>query len=199
MSDQAGEGEGANTHVHAWDIVAEKEVMNCPIFDLVSRRLRHPKRGSEGDFYILKTRDWVNVIPVTPDYQVVLVRQYRFGVEQLSWEIPGGVMDPGEAPMEAGGRELQEETGYVATELNYLGSVAANPAIMDNQCHFVWAKDVRPTAATDWDEHEEIEVGLFPIDEVYAMAQRGEIVHSLVVAALMRFYPEWERIKARRR
>lgn len=199
MSKVAGSGDDGETRVHAWDIVSEAPVMSCPVFDLVTRRLRHPERRTEGDFYILKTRDWVNVIPVTPEYDVVLVRQYRFGVERLSWEIPGGVMDPGEAPMEAGARELQEETGYEAERLNYLGSVAANPAIMNNQCHFVWAQNARPTASIHWDEHEEIEVRLFPIDEVYAMAQRGEIVHSLVVAALMRFYPEWERIKARRR
>ncbi|MBC2607050.1 NUDIX hydrolase [Pelagicoccus albus] len=190
---------GGETKIHPWDVLSESELVSCPIFDLVSRRLRHPVRGSEGDFYVIKTRDWVNVIPVTPDYQIVMVRQYRFGIEDMSWEIPGGIIDGGEDPVEAGARELEEETGYVARACHYIGSVAANPAILDNNSHFVWAEAVELRSSLSWDEHEEMEVRLFPIDEVYAMAHRGEIRHSLVVAALFQFYPEWEKIKARRR
>lgn len=185
--------------IHAWDVLSERGLLSCPVFDLVSRRLRHPLRGSEGDFYILKTRDWVNVVPVTPDNELVMVRQYRFGIEETSWEIPGGVMDPGEDPIEAGARELSEETGFVARSCSVIGHVAANPAIMDNTCHFVWADGATLQAELKWDEHEEIETRLFPIDEVYAMAHRGEIKHSLVVAALFHFYPEWQKIRARRR
>ncbi|MBK1878156.1 NUDIX hydrolase [Pelagicoccus mobilis] len=192
-------GSSSDGDIHAWDILDEKDLLSCPVFDLVSRRLRHPVRGSEGDFYILKTRDWVNVVPVTPDNQIVMVRQYRFGIESDSWEIPGGVMDPGEDPLEAAARELSEETGYVARSCRLIGEVAANPAIMNNTCHFVWADAVTLQAELNWDEHEEIETRLFPIDDVYAMAHRGEIKHSLVVAALFQFYPEWLRIRARRR
>lgn len=199
MTDSGSDSSPSETKVHAWDVLEERELLSCPVFDLVERRLRHPLRGSEGDFYILKTRDWVNVVPVTPDNEVVMVRQYRFGIEETSWEIPGGVMDPGEDPIEAGARELSEETGYVARSCKLIGQVAANPAIMNNTCHFVWADAVTLQAETEWDEHEEIETRLFPIDEVYAMAHRGEIKHSLVVAALFQFYPEWLRIAARRR
>lgn len=199
MADPFEESDVPESSVERWNVVSEKDVFKCRVFDLVSRRLRHPSRGSEDDFFILKTTDWVNVIPVTPDHKLVLVRQYRFGIEELSWEIPGGVMDPGEDPVKAGLRELREETGFVAKGHELLGSVAANPAIMNNRCHFVWAKSVELQADVEWDEHEEIEVGVFPVEEVYAMVERGEIVHSLVVAALMRFYPRWEKIRARRR
>lgn len=198
FSDSKSSSEGGQ-QVHAWERLSEKDLVTCPIFDLVSRRLRHPVRGIEGDFFVLKTRDWVNVIPITPEYQVVMVRQFRFGIEESSWEIPGGIMDAGENPLVAAERELREETGYIAKSSRVLGRVAANPAILDNYCHFVLAESVTLQAELAWDEHEEIETRLFPVDEVFAMAHRGEIKHSLVVAALFQFYPEWMRIKARRR
>lgn len=199
MSDSKTGSSAGVSEVHAWEVLKETGLVKCPIFELVSRRMRHPVRESEADFYVLKTNDWVNVIPVTPEWEIVMVRQYRFGIESDSWEIPGGIMDEGEDPVTAGLRELKEETGYVAKTCSQIGKVAANPAILDNTCHFVWAEAVELKAQVDLDEHEEIETRAFPVDEVYAMAHRGEIKHSLVVAALFQFYPIWLKIKARRR
>lgn len=185
--------------VHPWEKVSERLHTTCRVFDVLSRRFRHPERGSEDDFYVLRSRDWVNVLPLTPDHQVVMVRQFRFGVQQMSWEIPGGVMDQGEDPLEAGLRELREETGYLPAKARLLGSIRPNPAIQENTCHFVLAEDVTLGAELEWDPHEELETRLFPIDEVYAMAHRGEIIHSLVINALFFFYPQLQRLRARRR
>src|SRR5690606_1193995 len=143
--------------ISKWSLESESVVASCRVFDLVSRRCRHPSRGSEDEFFVLKARDWVNVLPVTPDKRLVMVRQYRFGVQEFSWEIPGGVMDPGEEPLEAGLRELLEETGYSPRRARLLGRISPNPAILDNVCHFVLAEDVELSAGTAWDEHEELE------------------------------------------
>jgi len=139
--------------------------------------------------------DWVNVIALTPDHQLVLVRQFRFGIDGFSLEIPGGVMERGEEPLVAAQRELREETGYTGNGARVLGSVHPNPAIMNNRCHLVLVEDARRTDVLAWDHDEEIEVITAPVDEVYAWARSGRISHALVLDALLLFAPEWERLR----
>ncbi len=182
-----------------WETLSQENFAECRIFDVVTRHCRHPKLGHESDFYVLESRDWVNVLALTSNREVVLVNQYRFGIDETSWEIPGGVMDEGEDPIAAGLRELKEETGYTTSSASLLGQVRPNPAIQSNTCYIVFAQNAQKTEAIDWDAHEELEIKLTGIDEVYEMAFSGEIFHSLVLDALMLFQPEWEKIKARRR
>jgi len=139
--------------------------------------------------------DWVNVIALTPDHQLVLVRQFRFGVDDFSVEIPGGVMDRGEEPVAAGLRELREETGYVGQNARIIGRVHSNPAILSNACHFVFVEQVVRSEQLQWDTDEEIEVVTAPVDEVFAMAHSGRITHSLVLDALFYFWPYWLEMK----
>lgn len=192
------ENESIDAVAH-WEELDSKPIAGCRIFNVLSKRFRHPTRGTEGDFYVIETRDWVNVLPITEDYRMILVNQFRFGVKQTSWEIPGGVMEPGEEPVSAGLRELKEETGYTTGKARLLGSVRPNPAIQSNVCHIVLAEQVRLTDVLEWDEHEELITKSFPIEEVYAMVASGEIFHSLVLNALLLFYPQWEKIQARQR
>ena len=92
--------------------------------------------------------DWVNVIPVTPQGKVVVIRQYRHGTGEISLEIPGGVVDAGESHEETARRELLEETGYTAGEIIPIGRVAANPAIQDNHMHTFLALGARAASAS---------------------------------------------------
>lgn len=194
-STQSESGDGLSR----WEELGSKKVADCRIFEVLSKRFCHPERRTEGDFYVIHARDWVNIVPITPNYEMVLVNQYRFGVKGTSWEIPGGVMDAGEEPVTAGLRELREETGYTSTKARLLGSVRPNPAIQDNTCHIVLAEQARLTDSLEWDEHEEIVTKAIPIQEVYQMMSNGEIFHSLVLNALLLYYPEWEKIRARQR
>jgi 8-oxo-dGTP pyrophosphatase MutT (NUDIX family) len=134
----------------------------------------------------------VNVIAVTPDQRLVLVRQFRYGIDAFSLEIPGGVMDAGEDPVEAGLRELREETGYSGVRARLLGSVHPNPAFQSNRAHFVLVEAATPSHELEWDTDEEIEVLVEPIERVLAMARNGGITHSLVLNALMFFEREWQ-------
>jgi len=180
-----------------WDKLAENILTQTRIFDLRTAHYRHPVRGTERDFYVVHSPDWVNVIALTPEHHLVLVKQFRFGVDGFSLEIPGGVMDPGEEPIAAGLRELREETGYVGKNARIIGRVHSNPAILSNSCHIVFVEQVVPTAELHWDSDEEIEVLTAPVDEVFAWAYSGRITHSLVLDALFYFMPLWQELKKR--
>ena len=178
-----------------WEKISQHLHASCQVFDVLSARYRHPVRGRERNFVVMNVPDWVNVIALTPDHQLVLVRQFRFGIDGFSLEIPGGVMERGEEPLVAAQRELSEETGYTGCRARVLGSVHPNPAIMNNRCHLVLVEDARRTDVLAWDHDEEIEVITAPVDEVYAWARSGRISHALVLDALLLFAPEWERLR----
>jgi 8-oxo-dGTP pyrophosphatase MutT (NUDIX family) len=170
-----------------WVRGGERVLASTRVLDLLSVHFRHPVRGTERDYVVARAPDWVNVVALTPGANLVLVRQFRFGSNDFSLEIPGGVIEAGEDPMAAGVRELSEETGYGGGAVSVMGSVRPNPAIMDNRCHFVLVDGAVPAGPMKWDHDEEIEVSTAPIAEVLAWARSGRITHSLTVAALMLF------------
>jgi 8-oxo-dGTP pyrophosphatase MutT (NUDIX family) len=170
-----------------WERGAEKVLVTTRVLELRNVGYRHPKRGTEKDFLVAHAPDWVNVVAQTPGGEIVLVRQFRFGSNELSLEVPGGVMEKGEDPVAAGVRELLEETGYGGGKARLLGSIQPNPAIMDNHCHIILVEGAVPSGPLDWDEDEEIEVSTADADQVLAWARSGRIVHSLSIAALMLF------------
>ncbi len=176
-----------------WDPVSREPVADCRVFHVHRAAFRHPGRAVTHDFFVIDSPDWVNVVAVTTAGELVLVKQFRFGVQDFCWEIPGGLLDDGEDPVAAGRRELLEETGFGGGEARVLGSVWPNPAIQNNRCHFVLVEGVSPQADLAWDEHEEIESVHLPVDEVFARARAGEIVHPLTLTALFLFEPHWRK------
>lgn len=167
-----------------WRRGAERRLASTRVFDLHGVQFRHPVRGTEREFIVVQSRDWVNIVALTPEGDVVLVRQFRFGIETLSLEVPGGVIEAGEDPVAAGLRELREETGFVGQRGRLIASVHPNPAIQNNRCHMVLVEDVRRVAATEWDADEEIEVMTLPLAEALARTRHGGITHALAINAL---------------
>src|SRR5436190_23151875 len=129
----------------------------------------HPRTGKSTRFSLLEAVDWVNVIALTPDDRVVLIRQYRAGTDSVHVEIPGGMIDGDEDPQTAAARELVEETGYTARIWKKLGRVAPNPAYQNNYLHSYLALDAERTAETRFDGNEVIAIDTVPLAEVHAM------------------------------
>lgn len=161
------------------------------ILDLNSVHFHHPRRDAHRDFVIVDAPDWVNVLAHTTDDRLVLVNQFRYGIDAFSLEIPGGVIEKGEDPVAAGLRELLEETGYEGKNARLLASVHPNPAFMSNRCHLVLVEECRLVAPPSWDPDEEMEISALPVADVYARARAGGITHSLVLDALLFFEPIW--------
>jgi 8-oxo-dGTP pyrophosphatase MutT (NUDIX family) len=112
-----------------------------------------------------------------------MIRQFRFGIDANTLEIPGGMVEPGEEPMVAAARELEEETGYQPGRVVHLGTIHPNPAIQNNRCHSFVAFDCRKVHEGLQDTGEDISVELFDSSEIPALILSGEVTHSLVLNA----------------
>ena len=175
-----------------WKVVSSQKDRSYRVFSLRTDRAVSPRTGKEHSFFILESTSWVNIIPLTSDGKVVMVRQYRHGTGEVTLEIPGGLVEEGDTPATAAMRELVEETGYTAREVIPLGNVQPNPAIQNNRCYSFIARDVRLTREQSQDEKEDIEVVLKSLSEIPAAIRNGEITHALVLAAFYRFYMEYQ-------
>ena len=167
-----------------WELKKQELHSDCRIFEVFKRRFQRKSDGVEGDFFVLDTNDWVNVLAITPKEELVLVRQFRYGSQQFSLEPPGGVIEKNEDPIVAGLRELEEETGYVGQEAELIGSARPNAAILSNQCHFVLVQDAEKTADMNFDEHEELTTELHPLRNLRQMITEKKITHSIGLNAI---------------
>lgn len=151
--------------------------------------------GNLLDATIFEFRSWANVVALTKQGEVVLVKQYRHGVEDVLREFPGGVVEDGEVPMEGAKRELLEETGYVAPQWIEIGKIYPNPALQTNTLYCYLALDAEKVNGQNLDAGEDIEVDLVPLDTLIGMAKRGEFRHALMVAVLFSLLAYMDRIQ----
>ena len=171
----------------SWECTEAKSRGAFKIFDLQELVCLSPRTRQPHSFYVLDALDWVNVIPVTRDRKIVCIRQWRPGTRQVELEVPGGLVDAGESPIEAAAREMREESGYTANALTHLGTMAPNPAILTNQCHFFAAFNACLSHTQELDAGEAISVALVDQDEVPTLIRTGVIRSGIIVAALCYF------------
>lgn len=179
--------------IKPWPKVGSRPIGDFQIFKLRGDRKISPRTGLEHEFLVLDSRDWVNVIALTSDEQMVMIEQFRHGSNTVELEIPGGVMDAQEtSPVATAVRELREETGFEGENASILGHVFANPAIMSNTCYTVLIEKCRCIHPVQFDQGEDLATRLVPVKDAPGLVAAGRINHSLVVVALY-YFDLWQR------
>ena len=164
-----------------WQRRSTERWADCRVFTVRRDVNISPRDGREHDFYVIEAPDWINVIPLTANEEVVMIEQYRFGTDEVTLEIPGGMVDEGETPREAAAREMLEETGFAAGEVIALGRTRPNPAIQNNWIHTFLARGAEFRHDPVFDGTEHTVVRLVPLAGIPSLIADGTITHSLVV------------------
>jgi 8-oxo-dGTP pyrophosphatase MutT (NUDIX family) len=168
-----------------WPTIETKKIIKGRIFEYFQVTRQSPVSKEIGTFDIIKCANWVNVIALTPDKKIVLIKQYRHGTDEYTMEIPGGAINRDEDPVIGAKRELEEETGYTSNNWKSICKVEVNPAFMTNTCETFIAVDAIKTSEQNLDPFEEIEVFLEDLDNLERLVKNGKITHSLVLTALL--------------
>ena len=171
-----------------WEVIQSEQGPDLVLFQTRYDWVRNPRNAKLMKAIILETRDWVNIVAVTPEKKVLAVKQFRFGVAKTTVEIPAGIIEKGESPEQAAIRELKEETGYTTNHWQYLGWFEANPAFLNNVCHVWLALDVVKTQSTQLDDGEEISISELSMEEVRREIEQGRMRNSLTLLALSRVF-----------
>jgi ADP-ribose pyrophosphatase len=174
--------------IKPWTRTKVERVGHYRVFDVVKADMLLPNgEPCPHPIYTFACGTWCNVLAITPEEEVVLVWQYRHGSDAMSLEMPGGVVDAGEAPIDGARRELLEETGYALDKIEPLITVAPNPALQGNAHHSFVAWGARRVSAPKFDDTEECEVALVPVADLAALIDEGHVTHALCVCAIERF------------
>lgn len=170
-----------------WEFTGRRDAVDLVILQAKFDTFKHPVTGIPLEATVLDGSPWCNVVAITPDEQLVMVRQFRFGVRAVTLEIPGGLVDPGEEHSVTASRELREETGYASDSWAYLGDIYQNPGIQTQLCHLWLATNAQHAGDADaHDSTEHIAVDLMSKDEVRAAVFDGRIRHPHAIVALSR-------------
>ena len=175
--------------IRDWEVLKRKLVNDFGIVKIHTKQARSPRTGEVRNILAIDFPDWALVLAITPEKEVVMVNQYRHGIEQVCLELPGGLIDPGDpSPEVAAWRELLEETGYQASGLVRLGECYPQPAVLSNRCFFFLADNAEQVQEPQMDEGEDIEILKVPLEDIRSMISKGEINHGMVLLA---FYYFW--------
>jgi len=168
--------------MRAWKRLKSEMLVSDRWLRLRADRCELPSGLVLDPYYVLEESDWVHVVAIAADGKILTVRQFRYAAGVVTTELPGGVIDDLEAPLEAARRELREETGFEANDWRALGSPFANPARQTNRVHAFVAKGLTagPRAL---EPSEDIEHDFLSATELKAAIANGSFSQSLHIAS----------------
>jgi 8-oxo-dGTP pyrophosphatase MutT (NUDIX family) len=179
--------------IKPWPTLSSQPAGDFRIFTIRTDRKISPRTQQIHDVFVIDCVNWVNVIALTPDHQLVMIEQYRHGSDTVELEIPGGMMEAGdESPVATALRELREETGYEGELPQLIGQIFPNPAIMSNVCFTVLVRNCRCLHPVAFDHGEDLLTRLVPVADIPRIVASGKLQHSLVVVALY-YFDLWQR------
>ena len=175
--------------IRKWDILHRELEGDFRLFKVQKKQVRSPRTGEVREVKVIRCSPWALVLALTSEEEVVMIRQYRHGIEQICLELPGGLVDPADpTPAVAAQRELLEETGYQAYEFVHLGDCFPQPAVLSNECSFFLAKEARKVRAPDPDPGEDIEVIRVPLKTIPSRIKKEEISNGMVLLAFFYYW-----------
>ncbi len=177
-----------------WETLEQKHLLQDRWISLRADKCRMPDGTIVEPYYVLEYTNWANVVAVTPDKEIVMVKQYRHALGKITLELPGGAVDAGEPPMVAAEREMLEETGYAVGHIQPLCQLSPNPANHNNYSISFLATGVHPAEEQQLDATEEIEVVKVRLEEVKQMLARQEFIQAMHVAAFFYALPKIEKL-----
>jgi ADP-ribose pyrophosphatase len=170
--------------IRDWEIVSREVIEDFKIFQIEKKRARSPRTGKVSEVQAIQFPDWVLILALTRDEKVLMVRQYRHGIERACLELPGGLVDPADdSPALSARRELLEETGYRTEKIVLIGECFPQPAVLSNRCFFYLAQNAAETQPQHLDSGEDIEIIKIPLKEIPAKIENKEIDHGMVLLA----------------
>jgi 8-oxo-dGTP pyrophosphatase MutT (NUDIX family) len=177
-----------------WRPVSRATTFTSRVFNVDDCINETPDGARQGHYYSITAPDCAIVVPVitTPEGErFVMVRQWRHGIQRMSCEFPGGVVDPGESPETGAARELAEETGYHAGRIVHLADISVNAPLMSQVAHIYAALDLSGPHDRHLDKDEFVQVVLREPQEIVDQFGTGEYTHALMLSAL-RLYERYK-------
>lgn len=168
-----------------WHRLSSRYLLKRWWMNIREDHVRLPNGVELEEFHVLEYPDWACVVALTEAGEVVTVEQYRYGIDEVTIELPGGALEPGEDPAVGALRELREESGYEADELRLLGVIAPDPTRHTNFAHLYFAPNARLAGAQQLDDSEDLHVRLIPAPELLRLADTGQLRHGIHLTAVL--------------